>query len=88
MHERCPACGLVLEREQGYFVGAIYVNYAATVGITIVGFLLLDSYSELSFGFTNYQQAGKGFTVWIDDIALAKDRVGTRGLPPAKPAKK
>jgi len=50
MHERCAACGLVFEREQGYFVGAIYVNYAATVGITIVGFLLLDSYSDLSIG--------------------------------------
>lgn len=49
---------------------------------------LPDSYSELSFGFTNYQQAGKGFTVWIDDIALAKDRVGTRGVPQAKSAKK
>ena len=42
MHERCAACGLLFEREQGYFVGAIYVNYAATVGITITGFFLLD----------------------------------------------
>ena len=50
MHERCLACGLVLEREQGYFVGAIYVNYAATVSITVAGFLLLDSYSDLSIG--------------------------------------
>jgi len=49
---------------------------------------LPEIYESLSFGFTNYQQAGKGFTVWIDDIALAKDRVATRGLPPAKPAKK
>jgi len=48
---------------------------------------LPDSYSELSFGFTNYQQAGKGFTVWIDDIALAKDRVGTRGIPVPKAKK-
>jgi hypothetical protein len=45
---------------------------------------LPESYESLSFGFTNYQQAGKGFTVWIDDIALAKDRVGTRGIPAAK----
>jgi len=42
MHERCAACGLVFEREQGYFVGAIYVNYAFTVGLTIAGFFLLD----------------------------------------------
>ncbi len=31
MHERCAACGLRYEREQGYFVGAIYINYALTV---------------------------------------------------------
>jgi uncharacterized protein (DUF983 family) len=48
MHERCPACDLLLEREQGYFVGAIYVNYAATVGITIAGFLVLDRYTDLT----------------------------------------
>jgi uncharacterized protein (DUF983 family) len=31
MHSSCPVCRLVFEREPGYFVGAIYVNYAATV---------------------------------------------------------
>src|SRR6185436_4976430 len=30
MRESCPHCGLHFEREPGYFVGAIYVNYAAT----------------------------------------------------------
>ena len=44
MEERCAACGLTFEREQGYFVGAIYVNYAVTVGITMVGFFLLDGW--------------------------------------------
>jgi uncharacterized protein (DUF983 family) len=48
MHEHCPVCGMLLEREQGYFVGAIYVNYAATVGITMTGFLLLDRYTDLA----------------------------------------
>ena len=27
MHEHCPVCGLRFEREQGYFVGAMYVGY-------------------------------------------------------------
>ena len=40
MHERCAACGLRYEREQGYFVGAIYVNYAVTTIIAVTGFLL------------------------------------------------
>ena len=30
MNEVCPVCDLKFERAQGYWVGAIYVNYAAT----------------------------------------------------------
>jgi hypothetical protein len=40
-------------------------------------------FESFSFGWNNYQNAGKGFVAWIDDIALAKDRLGTRGLRPA-----
>jgi uncharacterized protein (DUF983 family) len=42
MRERCAACGLRYEREQGYFVGAIYVNYAVTAACSIGGVLLAD----------------------------------------------
>jgi len=42
MHERCAACGLRYEREQGYFVGAIYINYAVTVAIAVGVVLGLD----------------------------------------------
>jgi uncharacterized protein (DUF983 family) len=28
MNERCPVCDLPLERERGYFVGAMYISYA------------------------------------------------------------
>ncbi len=48
MHERCVGCGLLFEREQGYYVGAIYVNYAATVVVAVTGFLILDAYTDLS----------------------------------------
>ncbi len=44
---------------------------------------------SITFGWWNYQKAEpKGFTAWIDDIALSKDRLGNRGIPPIKPAKK
>ncbi len=33
-------------------------------------------FESLSFGWNNYQPAGEGFTAWIDDIALAKERLG------------
>ena len=42
MHARCAACGLRYEREQGYFVGAIYLNYAVTVGVAVGAVLALD----------------------------------------------
>jgi uncharacterized protein (DUF983 family) len=57
MHEMCPRCGLKFEREQGYFVGAIYINYAATVLIAVPGFFILDVFT----GMTVHQQ----LALWI-----------------------
>jgi len=48
MHGHCPHCGLKFEREQGYFVGAIYVNYAATVVIAVPSFFILDAFASLT----------------------------------------
>jgi uncharacterized protein (DUF983 family) len=42
MRESCPSCGLVYEAEQGFFVGAIYVNYAVTVGVGLGSALLAN----------------------------------------------
>lgn len=46
MARRCPVCGLSFEREDGYFVGAMYVGMVTTSGLAIglyaVGRLLLD----------------------------------------------
>src|SRR2546427_10553869 len=52
MQERCAACGFRYEREQGYFVGAIYINYAITVALAAGSVLLLDS----AIGLTLAQQ--------------------------------
>jgi uncharacterized protein (DUF983 family) len=52
MHQGCDACGFRYEREQGYFVGAIYVNYAVTTVISVGTVLLLD----WSIGLTLTQQ--------------------------------
>jgi len=59
MHERCAVCGLVYEREQGYFVGAIYLNYAATVAVALGTVLLLD----WTVGLTLRQQLVVGITL-------------------------
>jgi uncharacterized protein (DUF983 family) len=50
MAEGCALCGLRFERAQGYFVGAIYVNYAATALLAIGGFFLLWGLTDLSSG--------------------------------------
>jgi hypothetical protein len=41
-------------------------------------------FETLSIGWNNYQPAtGEGFTVWIDDLALGKKRLGPSGAAPA-----
>lgn len=41
MNDRCPHCGLTLEPEPGFYLGSIYANYALTVLITTVSFVVL-----------------------------------------------
>ena len=41
MHERCPECGLKFEREDGYFLGAMYIGYGLGVGALAVLSLLV-----------------------------------------------
>ena len=50
MRATCEACGLKYEREQGYFVGAIYVNFAVTVLIGFVPVIVADVVWGLSIG--------------------------------------
>lgn len=45
MNRQCRHCGLVYEREPGYFLGSIYVNYGLTAVITSF------TYMTLRFGF-------------------------------------
>ena len=48
MNEVCAVCDLKFERAQGYFVGAIYVNYALTVLIAVGGYFVLWTRADLS----------------------------------------
>ena len=62
MQEACRLCGLYFERAQGYFVGAIYLNYAVTVVLAIGGYLLLWRFMSLS---TAAQLA-----IWVPVVVL------------------
>ena len=59
MAERCAVCRLLYEREQGYFVGAIYINYAVTVAIAAGSVLALD----WTIGLTLTQQLAIGIAL-------------------------
>jgi uncharacterized protein (DUF983 family) len=59
MHPRCAACGLVYERESGYFVGAIYLNYAVTALLALGVAWSLD----WAVGLTLTQQLALAITV-------------------------
>ena len=39
VEERCPVCGIVIEREPGYFLGSIYFNYGATSVLSVTMYL-------------------------------------------------
>jgi uncharacterized protein (DUF983 family) len=40
MFECCPACGMKFEREQGYFLGAMYVSYGLSIPVVLLLLLL------------------------------------------------
>lgn len=40
MNPRCPECGLVFEREPGYFLGAMYISYGMASAILVTGLLI------------------------------------------------
>lgn len=41
MHEACNACGRSFRREQGFYLGSIYINYGVTVIVTGAIYALL-----------------------------------------------
>ena len=48
MHERCFVCQLRFEREQGYFLGAMYINYGVTVVLALIGAFALECWTVVS----------------------------------------
>jgi uncharacterized protein (DUF983 family) len=46
MRAVCTICHLHFEREPGYFVGAIYINYGVTVVLALVGFQTFEIFFE------------------------------------------
>jgi hypothetical protein len=45
MWRDCPVCGLTFEREQGYFLGAMYVSYGLSIPPVLLLILLIGKLS-------------------------------------------
>lgn len=41
MHEHCSGCGMKYEREPGYFLGSIYINYGWTAMSMSISYIVL-----------------------------------------------
>ena len=41
MHRECPVFGLPFEREQGYFIGAMYISYGAAIPVYLALYFLV-----------------------------------------------
>ena len=49
MFSHCTECELKFEREQGYFIGAMYINYGATVFLAFPGYFIFDVFTPIPF---------------------------------------
>ena len=63
MHDRCGACGERFEREPGQWLGAVYVNFGLSLGLTVAAYLLSRTFTPL----TPSQQ----LAVWKATAAIA-----------------
>src|SRR5262245_30685708 len=62
MNTVCAVCDLRFERAQGYWVGAIYVNYGVTTTIAVAGFFLLR-------GAAGWETAAQ-LALWVPFVVL------------------
>jgi uncharacterized protein (DUF983 family) len=53
MLQRCPECGLSYFPEQGYYMGAMIINYAVTTAIIVAIFLVSTLFPDFTSLSTN-----------------------------------
>ena len=53
MLSRCPECGLSYFPEQGYYVGAMIINYVATTAVVVAIFLVSLLFRDFTMLSTN-----------------------------------
>ena len=66
MNARCPECGLKFEREQGYFLGAMYFSYA--IGTVAIALLALVVWAIFRWDLP--ESVGAGFLLFLPAASL------------------
>jgi uncharacterized protein (DUF983 family) len=61
MHEHCPICDLKFEREEGYFLGAMYISYG--IGVALI--CLFSAVFWLLTGWSLYKAVLWGVLLFI-----------------------
>jgi uncharacterized protein (DUF983 family) len=56
MYARCPVCNLKFEREQGYFLGAMYISYG--LGVAVIAALSALVWELLKWPLVKSVEAG------------------------------
>lgn len=51
MNERCPVCDLKFEREEGYFLGAMYISYG--LAVMVIGIFTLVLWATTNWWITS-----------------------------------
>lgn len=69
---RCPECGLSYFPEQGYYIGAMIINYAATTAVIVTIFLFSLLFPDVTLLSTNSK-----ILLWIG-FAIALSLLLTR----------
>ena len=74
MYDRCPACGLKLEPEPGYYFGAMFISYILSGWLFLLPTLFLVFYLDWSV------EAAMGLIIVIAIITYLKFLRGSRSL--------
>lgn len=48
LHRECPDCGLPIERDEGFFLGSMSLNYGVTIVLVLIPVALCWHYGALS----------------------------------------
>lgn len=68
MNDPCPVCGLLFQREEGYFLGAMYISYFLSSGFYLVSHAVWSVIRDDWFSYTTMLLATATFLPFVPVI--------------------